>query len=297
MRRRILCLLASVALAGAASAWWPQGHSIIAEGAVRALPAEVPVFFREGHGLIAHTSQDPDVAKNRDTPAVRDAEEPEHYIDWELLEGRQLPATRYAYLKLCAGAKLDPEKIGTLPYSITEWTERLAVAFAEHRKYPENPHIRTKCLVYAGFLAHYACDLTMPLHCTVHHNGRARPDGSSPRTGIHTKVDSLIEKVGLKPRELAADQKLEVAEALMPFVLKEIELSRTLVDRTYELEPKLPPERGEWTPSPEVKAFTLERGRAGARFLASLYLSAWRKSARISLPPWLEREGAPAPRR
>ena len=289
MRRFLLLALLVACLVLPASAWWPQGHSVIAEGALKTLPVEVPVFFRADTGLLAHCAQDADVIKNRDTPAIRETEEPEHFIDWELLGGRSLPAQRYQYVKLCAEAKLAPEKVGTLPYAVAEWTERLAVAFAEHRKWPENPHIRTKCLVYAGSLAHYAGDLSMPLHCTVHFNGRARPDGTSPRTGIHAKVDSLIEKVGLKPEELARDQQPAAFPALMPAILKEIERSRALVDRTYELEPKLPPETGDWTPSPEVKAYTLERGRAGTRFLGSLYLTAWRNSSRVRLPPWLMR--------
>lgn len=163
------------------------------------------------------------------------------------------------------------------------------MAFAEHRKWPENPHIKTKCLVYAGFLAHYAGDLCMPLHTTIHHDGRARADGSSPRSGIHAKVDSLIEKVALKASDLVAGQKPEAVESVFPAVLAEIERSRALVDRVYALEAKLPPENGPWTPDAEVLQFTTERGRAGARFLGSLYLTAWKKSATIKLPAWLKR--------
>jgi hypothetical protein len=291
MRRRHLLLLTTLLCIGAApsGAWWPEGHSIVAEGAVRTLPAEVPAFFREGHALIAHCAQDPDVAKNRDTPNLRDAEEPEHYVDVELLQGRPFPKTRSEYLKLCAEMKLDPKKVGLLPYSVSEWTERLAVGFAEHRKWPENSSIRAKCLVYAGFLAHYAGDLCMPLHVTVHHNGRAMPDGTSPQTGIHARVDALIEKAGLKPEELAREQTAEAAADLFGFVLKEIAASGALVDRVYALEPKLPSENGPWTAEPEVEAFTRERARASARFLGSLYLTAWKRSESIRLPAWLKR--------
>lgn len=275
-----------------ASAWWPKGHSIVAEAAVRALPVEVPAFFRAGSGAVAHLSQDPDVAKNPGAPNARDDEEPEHYLDFELLGGRTLPPTRYAFHTLCVEAKLDAKDIGLLPYAVTGWTERLAVAFAEHRKWPEDPHIRTKCLFYAGILAHYSGDLSQPLHCTIHYNGRARPDGTSPRTGIHERVDSLIERVSLKAEELAKDQRAVAYPQIMPAVIEEIHQSRALIDRVYELEPQLPP-RGDgavhWKPTPEVAAFTLERARSSVRFTASLYLTAWRKSAAIRLPPWLER--------
>ncbi|HTE19820.1 MAG TPA: hypothetical protein VK689_15760 [Armatimonadota bacterium] len=292
MKRRYLLIAGVAAVLGAlpAGAWWPRGHSIVAEAAVRALPAEVPWFFREGHGMVAHMAQDPDVLKNRETPALRDAEEPEHFIDMELLEGRTVPATRHEFLKQCAAAKLDPRKVGLLPYSVAEWTERLTMAFAEHRKWPENPYIRSKCLMYAGILSHYSGDLCMPLHTTVHHDGRLKADGTSPRTGIHAKVDSLIEKLPLQPAGLASGQKVEPASELMPVILAEIQASHAQIDRTYALEAGLPPESGPWTASPEVTAFATERARAATRFTASLYLTAWRKSAGIQLPPWLQRE-------
>src|SRR5262249_18472197 len=149
--------------------------------------------------------------------------------------------------------------------------ERLAVGFAEHRRWPENPYVRMKCLVYAGFLAHYAGDLCMPLHCTVEYDGRLK-DGMTSHTGIHARVDSLIEKLPLKPADLAGGQKIEPVDEILPAVVKEIGQSRALIERTYALEPALPPREGEWTPSAEIRAFTLDRGRESSRFLASLYL-------------------------
>jgi hypothetical protein len=283
-------LVAVLLLAAPALAWWPQGHSIIALAAVRALPAEVPSFFREGGPLIAHLAQDPDVMKDRETPNVNDAEFPEHFIDWELLQGKELPPTRYGFLKLCGSTGLDPKDVGLAPYAIAEWTERLTLAFAEHRKWPHNPHIRTKCLFYAGILSHYSGDLCMPLHTTIHYDGRVKADGKVPRSGIHARVDSLIEKLALEPRALAEGQRIEPVPVLFPAIVAQIQNSRKLIDRTYELEAQLPPERGTWTATREVREFGTERAREATRFTAALYLTAWRNSARVTLPPWLERE-------
>src|SRR5437764_832460 len=60
-----------------------------------------------------------------------------------------------------------------------------------------------------GILAHYAGDICMPLHTTVDYDGRVTADGRSPHSGIHAKVDSLIEKLPLRPEDLAAGQKIE----------------------------------------------------------------------------------------
>lgn len=277
-----------------AQAWWPQGHSILTSAAVQSLPADFPAFFREGAGQIAHSAQDPDVDKNRDMPTVTDAEAPEHFIDYELLGGEALPATRYQFLQLCERLKIKPNEVGLLPYAITEDTERLAIALAEHRRWPNNRYIQMKCLVIAGRLAHYAGDLCMPLHTTVHHNGRVQADGKSPRSGIHARVDSLIEALQMKPEALVVRDKLQAAPDIMPMVLQTLAQSRALVDRTYQLETTLPPSEESattnWKPTPELTSFANERAQSAVRFTANLFLTAWQKSAAVKLPAWLKRE-------
>ncbi|MBV9469354.1 MAG: hypothetical protein JO316_17935 [Abitibacteriaceae bacterium] len=303
-----------------ANAWWPQGHSTLAAAALKALPDDVPGYFRNDPGQVAHCAQDPDVAKTPVLPFTTAHEDPEHYIDYELLKGKPLPSTRDAYYTMLVNMKLSPKEVGVVPYTVAEWTERLTITFAEQRKWPNNPYIQNKSLVYAGLLAHYAGDICMPLHVTNDYDGRANADGTSPHTGIHAKVDSLIEKVGLKPEDLARAQKIDVISpqvpakwqalaeqmaqdkdqrrsiirGLFPAVLDEMERSRTFINRTYALEPQLPPAQGDWTPSAEVIAFTTERGREATHFIATLYLTAWRRSAAIQLPKWLVRENEPA---
>jgi hypothetical protein len=286
-------LLAAVTLALPARAWWPKGHSLVAAAAVRSLPPEVPAFFRAGAGQVAHCAQDPDVIKIRELQQISDREHPEHFLDQELLQGRPLPPTRYQFEKLCRELKVEPEKVGFAPYAIAEWTQRLAAAFAEHRRWPKNPYIRNKCLVYAGILSHYSGDLCQPLHVTIEFDGRKGPEGTTSHTGIHAGVDAALEKLPVTIEELARDQKVEPMAALMPAILLEMESSRALIDRVYALERQWPPAQGEWKATPEVAAFTRERGREATRFTASLYLTAWRASATVKLPPWLERESEP----
>lgn len=294
MKRILLLGGAALALYAAhpADAWWTNGHSIIAEAAVRALPADVPGFIRKGAAQVAHCAQDPDVSKNSATPINTNREEPEHFIDWELLGGRALPPNRYDFIRECYDAHQDPRKVGLLPYATAEWTERLAVAFAEYRRWPDNPYIPSKCLVYAGILSHYTGDLCQPLHCTVHYDGRVGPDGSSAHTGIHAAVDSLVEKLGFRPDELARGQKVEPVEALLPAIRREIEQSRSQIDRTYALDAALP-RRGAWSPTPEVTRFGTERAREATRFSAAMLLTAWRKSASITIPGFIQREAGP----
>lgn len=175
-----------------------------------------------------------------------------------------------------------------VPYAIVEWTQRLTLAFAEHRRRPDDPHIRARCLVYAGFVAHYAQDLCQPLHATIHFDGRAQ-NGVSPRTGIHRRVDDLLGKTPLVEAEVLADVEPVVFEALMPAVIEELYRSNALVDRVYEMKDDFPPTDGTWRPTPAVLDFARDRLRASAGLTASLYLTAWENSARITLPDWLDR--------
>ena len=272
-----------------AHAWWPEGHSIIAAGAVQALPDEVPVWFRAGIGQIAHDAQDPDVQKDRSLAIMAEREGPQHYFDWELVGMETLPPTRREFYADCAKRGVDPFNVGELPYSLAEWTQRLTMAFAEARQYPGNAYIQNKALIYAGILSHYSGDATMPLHVTNDHDGRANPDGSSPKTGIHGKVDSLIEKLNLTPQQLAANQTIEPLPALWPGIEAQMRETYGHINQAYALESQLPPETGDYKPSPAIQAFALERGRTASRFTAQLMLSAWRDSASIKLPSWLKR--------
>lgn len=292
-RTLILSVCASVttlfACVQASHAWHDEGHYYTAIAAAKSMPEDVPAFFREGAPAVGHGALDPDVFKDRNLSQLNHCEFPEHFIDVELLQGRELPPLRYDYIKLCQELDVDPSKAGTLPYAITEWTQKLTMAFAEHRANPDNPYVRAKCLVYAGILAHYAADLHMPLHTSVHWDGRAEEGVPYVRTGIHNKVDALPTKIPYN--ELFAEPLPTplVSRDIFTFTLDELTKSHARVDRVYELESSYP----EWSDlnlkNDSVREFTTERTRAAAAFVADLFLSAWRNSADITMPPWLDR--------
>jgi hypothetical protein len=291
MRRFLFVVCVSLfAIGGAAWGWWSNGHGILTKAAVQALPDEVPAFFRDGEGMIAHCAYDPDISKNRGAPHVSGAEHPEHYLDLELLEGKPLPKNRYEFTQLCTELGIKPDKVGFVPYALAEWTERLAVAFAEHRKWPNNPFIQSKCLVYAGFVAHYAQDMCQPLHLTIDFDGRKQPDGSVLHKGIHEKVDALIENLKLDPSVLAKDQMIQPLDDLMDGIVEEFHAGYSLLNRVYELGDKPPSFRDkDWKRVPEVINFATERAREATRFTAALYLTAWELSGKIKLEGWLDR--------
>lgn len=268
----------------AAPAWLVEGHRRVAVAAVESLPAEVPAFFRDGAGTIGRLAEDPDVWKSRATPHLRDGESPEHFLDVERLRGEPYPEYRSEALRRIGDLDLGIAEVGLLPWAIVEETERLTLAFAELRRWPADEAARVQALAVAGRLAHYGADLVEPLHTTIHHDGWALPDDSTPRAGLHFRVDGLLENV-----EIALEPALEAPVFPDPVaaVRAEFAASHALVDRTYAIERRLREPGG--ARDPEVVAFTCERYRAGVRFVAGLMRTAWEASAGVELPDWLGR--------
>ena len=289
LRSNVLaCWLLVAMLAPQVWAWHGKGHELVTLVALRSLKERIPPWMIDS-SLVVHCSQDPDLFSSLRTDQLRATEFPEHFIDWELLADNELPATRYEFLGLCAKLKQRPAKVGTLPYALSEWAERLTIAFAEHRRYPDNPDIKAKCAIYAGILAHYAADLCQPLHLTVHYNGRVGPSGESPKTGIHAKVDALLGKLVVDPAAAARSIRPTVADRVLPFIVAEIQRSRQLVDRVYELEGQLPEVAAPLEESSDVAHFAAERLRVTSTFLSSLLLTAWERSGSVDLPRWYTR--------
>ncbi len=286
-RRTTVVLVVLLGWVAAAEGWHRHGHDLASRAALELAGPQLPAFFAAGAGVIAHVSLDNDAFTRPIAPReLHEAESPEHYFDMELLEGQPVPPTRYAFIDFCAARGLKPSQVGLLPYAILEWTQRLTVALAEYRKWPDDPAIQAKCLVYAGLLSHYAADCCQPLHLTIHWDGRAMSDGRSPRSGIHNRLDALPAKLSLSPRQLVEGLKARPFVELFPAILDEMDRSRRLVDRVYELEAQLPPMDSNQALTAEAKELAQDRMRAAAVFIASLYLTAWQDSLKIELPSW-----------
>jgi hypothetical protein len=280
VKKYILGVLVSAALfAGGAQAWWIKGHETIAEAAAAGLPDEVPAFFRGGGKALAHSAGDPDRWKNPAAKHLRAAEAPDHFLDLEDYEGKDLPADRYKAVALLIGLKKEPERVGMLPYAIMENYDRLSCAFYDYRADPENKAAQAKCLVYAGNLAHFTGDCSMPLHTTRDYDGRT-VDGKMKQKGIHAKIDGFPEKNGITAEEMARGLKAKQSDDVWAYVLKMIKDSHEQIDKCYELD-----EAGAFEkPTEESRKFILGRCRVGAQFTMDLWYSAWLRSEKMPKP-------------
>jgi hypothetical protein len=258
-------------------AWWVKGHESIAEAATVNLPDEVPAFFRAGGKQLGHYAGDPDRWKNPSCRQLRDAIAPDHYLDLEYFQGKELPKTRYQAIALLYELKEKPEKTGLLPWAIVEGYDRLCCAFYDLRQDPDNKAIQAKCLVYAGNLCHFTGDCSMPLHTTKHYNGWVQADGKVTQAGIHAKIDAFPEKNGFTAEEIARDLKAQAIDDVWAYTLKHLNESHKHIERCYELD-----KAGAFDkPTDESRKFIMERCRAGAQFTMDLWYSAWLRSAKM----------------
>ena len=296
--RACLVLFSFLALSLApAPAWWVKGHGFIAEAAASRLPDEMPAFFRAAGKQLNYLAGEPDRWKNPEAKYLRAGESPNHYIDLEDYEDKELPLDRYK-----AGALLEklgraPDKAGVLPYALMEGFERLAVAFHDYREIcekekkaraegnddalralePLRQAIEMKCIVYAGALSHYTGDASMPLHTTRDYDGRKGPDGSFVQKGIHAKIDGFPETHGFTAQEISVGVSPKEIEDVWRHVLKTIKESHTHIEQCYTFDK----DHGFERPTPEVREFIMQRCHVGAQFTADLWYTAWKRSEKL----------------
>ena len=280
--KRFMIAILLLTLTTSASAWWPRGHGILTRAAIEALPSDFPAFMKAGVGTVAHTAVDPDLTK------WIKAEHPLHYFNTELVAGKTLPESRFDFERLCGSLDTKVERVGLLPYAALEATEKLAVALAEYRKWPEHPYIQNKCLVYAGAVAHYAQELSQPLNLTIYWNGRGE-DGKPKHTRIHENIDGLIQNLDVKSADLAKDLTAAPADSLMGAIVAQVDKSKKLVEEALALEKYVMVKGDAYKSEKAVQTFTQRQAKDAAQFTMVLYLTAWEKSKSVRLPGWIDR--------
>jgi hypothetical protein len=109
-------LLAALGVAATASAWDYEGHRMVNQVALAALPADFPAFVREPASAerIAFLSGEPDRWRNNSDLPIKHYNSPDHYINLESLAEAGLSADavsemRYVFAtQFAAGRAVNP---------------------------------------------------------------------------------------------------------------------------------------------------------------------------------------------
>jgi hypothetical protein len=237
MKIRSLLRLALLggALVPAVRAWDYEGHRMVNQVALAALPEDFPAFVRTRTNAerIAFLAGEPDRWRNTPDLPLQHVNGMDHYLDAEDipaagLDFAKLPAFRYDFaVQFAAGRAahlqnfpaIDParntdhsrEWPGFLPWAVAEQFGKLRSEFSylkvlQELGTPAEIASAQANIVYTmGVMGHFVGDSAQPLHTTIHHHGWVGPNpkGYSTWAGIHQWIDGgLIGKAGIKFAEL-----------------------------------------------------------------------------------------------
>jgi hypothetical protein len=279
--------------------WGAEGHQYINRVAAQHIPTDMPRFLRRAVTEITYLGPEPDRWRNPATIALKNAQEPDHFIDLERVAWLDpFPPGRYEfYRKLYEhrAAATDhpddylPERVGLQPYIVMEIYGRLVSAFHQYRQLRDQHQptaaVEHAIVFYAGWLGHYVADGSQPLHTTIHYNGWVgpNPNGYTTEHTIHAQFESTYLAQNITARDFAG--LVHAPERLTdPFAqyLSYLRQSNKLVEKVYALD-KVHAFAGKG--SPEALDFVSQRLAAGAQMLLDLWYTAWLESASFSDTP------------
>jgi hypothetical protein len=294
MRRLVLAAVLCVSFQQAFG-WGNEGHQAVNKTAAGKLPASMPAFLQKASARLEYLGPEPDRWRHREEIMVKNAQEPDHFIDLERVSDvAQLPEGRYAFYKLLYekraagnlnGFKPDellPDKVGLQPYITMEVYDRLKIAFREYRHlqaaHQNTEAVEQNIVFYMGWLGHYVSDGSNPLHTTINYNGwtTANPNAYTTAHNIHWMMEGKFVGDNL-PQLSFAD--LVTAPTILdhPFqdYIKYLRESNTHVEKCYQLE-KL--HGFEAAGTAESRDFIRRRLAAGSQMLLNLWYTAWLES-------------------
>ncbi|HWF19650.1 MAG TPA: hypothetical protein VG754_10295 [Verrucomicrobiae bacterium] len=205
-------------------AWDYEGHRLVNQLALTALPTDFPAFVKtpEARERIAFLAGEPDRWRGVREATLDNANAPDHYIDLEQLADYDLDEhslTHFrndftAQLALARAAHperfkpIDPDQnrdhtrqlVGFLPWAINENFFKLKEGFSYLKAFEtgggtqaEIANARQDIIYIMGVMGHYVGDAAQPLHTTKHFSGWV---GDNPqnytREHIHSRVDSYF---------------------------------------------------------------------------------------------------------
>jgi S1/P1 Nuclease len=173
------------AIPAAGWAWGSRGHQIINRAAVEALPQPLRAWFQARVEYLVEHASDPDLLAHSDPE-----ERPHHYTDADAYDQFPFARLRRQFVVQRRPPTAFEMRQGTAIWEIDIFTRRLEEDFRGRRWRRANHD--------AVFLAHYAGDITQPLHTTKNYDGQF-----TGQRGVHSRfetemVNALADRWGLQ---------------------------------------------------------------------------------------------------
>jgi hypothetical protein len=246
----------------AALAWGDHGHRLVNAAAIENLPAPLRSYFDSRRTYLIEHASDPDFEAKSDP-----AERGHHFTDLDAYESFPFLRLRRQFVLERAAPKPWQVRHGDSIWQVERYTLQLADSL-RNRRWQEAQRD-------AVFAAHYAADLTQPLHTTRNYDGQL-----TGQTGVHARfetelVNALADGWRLAPRPSVAEMDLRARifrESVASFSCRDavLEADRTAVEHRSYLDPQYFAVFSQLA-GPLAK----QRLEAGASFVSSLWYTAW----------------------
>lgn len=261
-----------------ARAWGREGHEMITAAAIQALPEPLRDYFRRHQFyLVAHAS-DPDLLSSQDP-----REHVHHFTDADAYD-------RYPFSHLRRDFVIEDHppteiqfKNGDAIWQIDRLTLRLAADFRAADWRAANHD--------AVFLAHYAADLTQPLHTTANYDGQ-----HTGQNGIHERFETELVRMNADRWNLHSAP-ATVIPKLRPRIFSELLKSYSASRAVFADDLRARAGRSytspDFLPAFSALAAPLAEGRLedAANFVGSLWYTAWIEAGKPNLSDWPSNTG------
>jgi hypothetical protein len=307
LRSFLLCgLLCGVAVL--TGGWGARGHQSANRAAVRALPADGPVFLKEYEDWIAKTGPVPDSWRGAAEPFSKIFEDPNHgWFKEQFAFMSAIPRSRYEFVLRLYDEFLkirdkNPDRAaltnvrwtGTLPYAAMENYDRMKSAMRLYRgaatdrgaeSQKDERYLAQDIAFYMGWLGHYTADGAQPLHDTIHHDGWQGPNPRHYTTdpSIHGRFESsFVELIQLTDADLAPlMEKPKLLADSFAAILAHLDDAATHVEEVYILDQS--GAFGDKNNQPAARLARTQLAKAAA-LLRDLTYTAWVESGKPAAP-------------
>jgi len=271
VRVPVILLLALATRPVGGLAWGDRGHKMINAAAVENLPEPLRSYFRTRQAYLVEHALDPDHLAQDDA-----AERPHHYTDLDAYDSFPFLNLRRQFVLERAAPKSRQLRYGDSIWQIERFTLRLANSL-QRRRWQEADND-------AVFAAHYAADLTQPLHTVMNYDGQL-----TGQLGVHARfetdlVNALADGWRLKPRPAIFEPDLRAR------IFQEMITSFSCRNEIFASDHIAVSGRNYLDPQYYATFYKLagplaeKRLEAGASFVSSLWYTAWVRAGKPQLP-------------
>jgi len=167
-------------------AWGMDVHRLLTGRAIDGLPLPLKPFYAEQRAFVVEHAADPDLWRVVALRGELGAEDPNHYVDLDLVEKPPFTGIPHEWDAYVAKYGLEQAtQMGRLPWRTEEIYNRLVAAFTDMAKGTGPAYAGDNARYLSAVLSHYVEDAHVPFHANANHDGQL-----TNQRGIHSRFET-----------------------------------------------------------------------------------------------------------